>query len=108
MSGKYKYEQNQEDAETKPFREYLTRLIQNDELSKYDQKVQGICQRYLDEYPKPLTSAQMHWVKKVEEDFNPGHCEQCGCPRSWQDALDDELLGGVCSSCYHDISKRAD
>lgn len=97
-----------DDTETQPFRKYLTRLIQNDELANYDPKVKGICQLYLDQYPKPLTSGQMQWVKKVEKDFEPGPCEQCGHPRSWQDALDDEYLGGNCSSCHHDISKRAD
>jgi hypothetical protein len=97
-----KDQQNLKDAETQPFREYLKRLIQNDELSKYDPMVKGICKLYLDEYPKPLTSRQMHWVKTVEKDFDPGPCSQCDHPRSWQDALDDELLYGLCSSCHHD------
>ena len=103
-----KYEQIQEEAETQPFREYLTRLIVNDELSDYHPKVTGICQLYLDQYPKPLSDGQMHWIEKVAKDFKPDPCELCECPRSWQDALDDEVLGGHCSSCYHTISKDAD
>lgn len=85
---------------------YICHLLATGELEKYEPKVTGILKKFLDVGHSGLSGKQDYWVNKVLNDFTPGECLLCERDLSYQDVIDDELLGGVCSSCHHDYSKR--
>jgi hypothetical protein len=89
---------------------HLAHLLEAELVKKENQPIHGITKQ-VEQQGRSSLSGKQEWVFRTEvfELFCQQKCELCGEPIPVSEAWDVELgdLNTVCSSCRHDISKRA-